>query len=289
MYAFFGLLLVGVMVYAGVIEIPHSVVQEPENPPATGIALQLPVQFTVKDALTGTAVNGTLYIYDNDTLLEAVSIVDGKGTSADAYDSGTVLTLFFVGTNYVAPPQSWTVPYARVESQEIYYCSVKAYAMAGEADVTLAALDKLGNQFATEDTYSNVTKEDNKFEGYVKITVAAGKALMSYFDKVEDENDDVLLVFELGDTLATLSSNDLQLQRIEYGGKAYYIAKLQDIIATKDDPAIKQVGFTIFYGGTNPLPVTIKLVTATDYNAFLSSLTVDSDGFEDAIATFYVQ
>jgi len=290
MGAGFALALIGIIVVASLFG--FSVWQpsggKEETPPTTGYALQLPISITVRDAITGSPVSGgTLYVLDESgKILESLTVdSNGKAITGDAYLSGTKLLLFYVGTGYGGAAIEYTVPYAASESQSYYYKRIDVYHFPGDAELSLSIMDKYGTQVATETAGGSASFVDGKAELSLHLVLSEGYALVSYNDPIEKEADDVLIVFELNDTLPTLEASGLQLTRIEYGGKVYYVAKLSDIISTIDDPAIKDIAFTVYYSGSNAISLAVKILTHTDPDAFRSSLSVDSDGFEDATAT----
>ena len=256
-----------------------------------GYPLQLPIKITVRDKIAGTPVpGGTVYMIDaQGRIVETLTVgADGTATTALAYKSGEQYKLFYVGTGYGGAPVEFTVPLAASEAQSYYYAAVDVYHFPSDANLTLSIMDKLGAQVATEIGATGASFVDGKAELSLHIVLAEGYGLVSFDDPVEKEADDVLVVFILNDTLPTISANGLSLQRVEYGSNVYYFAKLGDIVASIDDPAIKDVGFTVFYSGTSAISLTVKVLTNTDPNVFASSLTVDSDGFEDATAALAI-
>ena len=259
-----------------------------EQPPATGnqYSLQLPIKLTVRDQIVGTTVSGgTIYILDqNDRILETLAVgTDGVATTALAYSTGEQLKFFYSGTGYGAGPMTFTVPYANSEAQQYYYSAIDVVHFPADANITLSIMDKLGSQVATETSQSGATFTDGKAELSLHMVLSEGFGLISYSDPIEKEEDNVLLVFVLNDTLPTITANGLNLKRIEYGSTVYYYATLDDIKATVNDPAIKDISFTVFYSGTAAIQLTVKLFTHTDPDIFASSLTVDSDGFQDSV------
>lgn len=258
--------------------------------PQQQYTLQLPVKFTVRDAITGSPISGTLYIYDvNDKLLETVTITSGSGTSGDAYVSGTQLKLFFTASGYGADIIDFEVPSAYSDSQTYYYATIDAYAYPAEADFSISILSETGAQVATESTYNNYTMSGSEADFYVHLVCPAEKALIGYDDPVEDEEDAVILVLKLSDTLATVDVSGKTETRVEYGGSAYYIIELDDIIATKEDPVSEDILFTFYYGGSNPVGITAYIYTNVDPAVFVSALAADSDtALQDSTTTFYV-
>jgi len=287
-------LAIGLVVIIVVAQLVGLSMWQPEKPapePQTGYALQLQISITVRDAITGSPVSGgTVYILDADgKVLETLTVdSNGKAVTGDAYASGTELMFFYVGSGYGASPLTWTVPRAASEAQDYYFVRLDVYHFPDDAGLSLSVMDKLGTQVATETSGGSTTFTDGKAELSLHLVLSEGYGLVSYYDPIEKENDEVLVVFELNDTLPTLEASGLQLTRIEYGGKVYYVAKLGDIISTIEEPAIEDIAFTVFYSGSNAISLTVKILTHTDLDVFRSSLAVDSDGFEDAIAPLVI-
>ena len=269
--------------------------EKPTAPPTTQptgpYALQLPLKVLVRDAITGTAVSGgTLYILDlNDRILEAITVdTNGIATSNLVYKSGEKIKLFYVASGYGAPPVTVVVPYGETQYQQYHYLVVDVYNFPTESELYMSIFDAYGNQLVTETSNGTASLSSGKFEGYLHIVVEKARALVSYYDPVEQEYDDVLIVFILNHTLASLEVPGLTLNRIEYGGNVYYFAKLSDIIAGRDDPAIKDIKFTVYFSGTGTLSLKVLLVTHTDPSVFQSSLTADSDGITDSTAYLFL-
>jgi len=240
----------------------------------------------VRDSIVGTTVSGgTIYILDsNDRILETLAVgTDGTVTTALAYATGDQLKLFYVASGYGADPITFTVPYANSEAQQYYYSAIDVVHFPADANITLSLMDKLGSQVATESAQSGTTFTDGKAELSLHMVLSEGFGLISFNDPIEKEEDDVLLVFTLNDTLPTISANGLNLKRIEYGSTVYYYTTLDDILATVNDPAIKDISFTVFYSGTAAIQLTVQILTHTDPDIFASSLSVDSDGFQDSV------
>ena len=261
--------------------------ETPQAPPQTGYSLPLPVKITVRDAITGSVVtSGTVYVLDGSgRVLETLAVdSNGQAVTAMAYTSGEKLTLFYVGTGYGGAALEYEVPLAASEAQDYYYAAVDVYHFPDDAGLSLSVMDKLGTQVATETSGGSTTFTEGKAELSLHLVLSESYGLVSYYDPIEKEDDDVLVVFELNDTLPTLQADGLSLERIEYGGKVYYVAKLSDIISTIEEPAIEDISFTMYYSGSNTISLTVKVLTHTDLDVFKSSLAVDSDGFEDATA-----
>jgi len=294
MGAGFALALIGIIVVAsffGLSQFPTapSGGEKPAEP--TGYALQLPIKITVRNAVNGSLIStGTVYVLDSEyNILETVSISNGVGTTAVAYQSGESLYLFFTASGYGAAAKQYTVPYAASEAQDYYYAAIDVYDFPTDAQLSLSLMDELGNQVATETSQSGASFDsDGKCELTLHMVLDEDLGIVSYFDPIEDENDDFLVVFILNDTLPTISSSGLQLERLEYGDNVYYVAKLSDLIATRDDSAIRDIGFTVYYSGSSVIGLTVKVLTMTDYNTFKSSLAVDSDGLEDSVYTLAI-
>ena len=283
--------LVVIIVVASFVGLSVFPGEKPAPAPSTGYSLQLPIKITVRDAITGKTVSGgTIYVLDDaGRVLETLTVdANGQATTALAYASGEKLTLFYVGTGYGGPAIAYEVPLASSEAQDYYYAAVDVYHFPSDDNLTLSLMDKLGTQVATESSSGSASFTDGKCELSLHLVLAEGYALVSYEDPIEKESDDVLIVFELNDTLPTLEASGLNLERIEYGGKVYYVAELGDIKAGLEDPAIKDIAFTVYYSGSNAISLTVKILTHTDLDVFKSSLAVDSDGFEDAIAPLVI-
>jgi len=267
---------------------PHSSVQE-NTPTAPTTPSSLPLKVYISDGIQGGAVDGTLYILDPSTykVLETITTQNGIGTSQKPY--GDQVMIYFVASGYVAKPLLFDPSQAKVVSlygQDFYQVDLIAYKEPLETDLQLTVFDELGNIVASETTGNTIAKTNNQVDLTLQITVASGTAVINYFDPLNEENDDWVLVFRMNDTLASLSIG----QRVEYGGYVYYIVSISDIISQIDKPAISRLDFSIFYGGASKLSVDIFVYNNVDPSLFANSLVADSDTtVSDSVATFIVQ
>jgi len=251
--------------------------------PQQQYALQLPIKFTVRDQIAGGALtSGTIYIYDSagEKLLETVTYSNGWET-AQAYTSGDNIKLFYANSGYLAAPVDFSVPYASSEYQSYFYAAIDVVHRPGDSQLSISIMDNTGNQVATESAQDGAQMDsDGTLDLTIHLVVTEGYGLISFEDLYEDEMDAVLLVLKINTTLATISG--ISAERKEYGGYTYYYWQIEDLLATKDDPATRDIQFTLNWAGTSGI-ITLQafLYTEVDPSLFGSSLTADSDSFSD--------
>jgi len=283
--AIFIALVIGGLVVAEMfigIRLPSiSVFQTQQQVSEGQYSLSLPLKVSIQDPLAASAVDGTVYILDEDyTILESFSTSSGVGTSSNVYKSGTKLKIFVAASGYFSKMLEYEVPYAERTEQDYYYVTVNAYDVPSDTEFTMSIMSETGSQLVDESTAASYSMTDTEEDFYLHLTLAEDVALISFFDPTEGSNgedDDVLIVFKANDTRVTLEIQGYAAERLEYGDNVYYVFKLEDWIGDRSETTVKSIMFTLYYGGTEAITLQVFLYTNTDLEIFKSSLSADSD------------
>lgn len=274
--------LLGIALVVNVINLDWLYPPAQKEEESGGYALQLPISITVRDKVTGSAItSGTVYILEKEgdlyKTLETVSYSSGW-TTGNAYQSGTKLYLWYTASGYMTKIVEYEVPLANTQYQNKYFALIETVQRPDDSHLTLSILDETSSAVATESSQSGASLTNNEVDLYAHIVVGAGYGLINYYDPVEREDDNIILMFKLNDTLATITGLT-GATRQEYGDYAYYFLVLDDIVGDPIDPTIVDLSFTVVYSGSGAITLQMYLITETDAGNF--GLTADSDGFSD--------
>jgi len=274
-------IIIGFAVIGGFVKIPGGILQPSTSEQQQGYSLSLPLKVSIQDPLAASAVDGTVYILDeNNVILESFSTSSGVGTSSNVYKSGTKLKIFVAASGYFSKMMEYTVPLAERTEQDYYYVTVNAYDAPSDTEFTMSIMSETGSQLVDESTAATYDMSGTEEDFYLHMTLAEDVALINFFDPTEGSNgedDDVLIVLKANDTRVTIEITGYDVQRLEYGDNVYYVFKLPDWIGDRSETTVLSIAFTLYYGGTEAITLQAFLYTNTDLDIFASSLSADSD------------
>jgi len=228
------------------------------------------VEIKVLDGITKEKINsGTLYVMDGDyNILETLVISDGKAYTENEYRYKSRLILFADSKEYYFRP---TEVKLIKTSGDYYTVTYYGYRVPSDAEISLSLTDSFGTTVLSEDKSATFSLVDSSLSLIIHIVLYPKVALISYYDPLEKEDDQVIVWLFFNNTDVRLDSGT----RIEYGSQVLYAFVVDERISSVTESISLDISVTLLYTGTGTIAVRLYICDRTDLDFFKSAITPD--------------
>jgi len=231
-----------------------------------------PLEVIVRDAITKKEIQeGTVYILDkNYKVLGAYSITDGSIITDELYKPNEEVIIFVEAPDYYFRPEEITLPKSSGDTIKV---TVYGYKIPDDEALTIRIQDYAGNVIASESYSGSVPFVDSSITIFIQISIQEKYGLMSYYDPLEGEDDDVVLWVVFNSTEVTTDEG----VRKTIGGMTVIFFKIEELRTELTAPTTISITLTVHYSGSGALSLKAYICDKTDFETIQNTLAPDTD------------